>query len=94
LQSLPQPTIPSPSLAGWLTVTADVATQAAEPVFACAAWRNAICLADGAAQLDDVHADMQRLAQICAADAPRSAREAFRQSDANEWRAGEKAVIA
>jgi hypothetical protein len=63
------------------------------PVFACAAWRNAICLANGAAQLDDVRADMQHLALACASDAPRSGSEAFRRSDAKEWQSAERAEI-
>jgi hypothetical protein len=64
------------------------------PVFACAAWRNAIGLADGAAQLDDVRADMQHLALTCASDAPRSASEALQRSDAEEWHAAKKAEVA
>jgi hypothetical protein len=64
------------------------------PVSACAAWRNAIGLADGAAQLDDVRAGMQHLALTCASDEPRSASEAFQRSDAEEWHSAEKAEIA
>jgi hypothetical protein len=64
------------------------------PVFACASWRNAIVLADGAAQLNDVCADMQHLALTCASDAPRSASKALQRSDAEEWHSAEKAEIA
>jgi hypothetical protein len=64
------------------------------PVIACPAWRNAICLADGAAQLDDVRADMQHLALICASDATRSASKAFRRSDADEWNSAGMAEFA
>jgi hypothetical protein len=64
------------------------------PVFACAAWRNAIGLADGAAQLDDVREVMQHLALTCASDAPRSASDAFLRFDAEEWHSAEATEIA
>jgi hypothetical protein len=81
-------------------------STAKEAVFACAAWRNAIGLANGAVQLDDARADMQHLALTCASDAPRSASEAFQRSsgcrfqrmpipaDAEEWHSAWKADIA